>query len=139
MNNNQPEMFIPANGLGQYREQVIDIEDTNGRVRRCVQMTPIEVGMAISTRVGNFKWTGEQQRQVDAAIMKVARTKGLFTADDIWQELGATFPVTKGLAGRLNAAVRQNIICNTGTVSHAKRGGLHDHAQRLTVWAAYGV
>jgi hypothetical protein len=100
MNNNQPEMFIPANGLGQYHEQVIDIEDTNGRVRRCVQMTPIEVGMAISTRVGNFKWTGEQQRQVDAAIMKVARTKGLFTADDIWQELGAAFPVTKGLAGR---------------------------------------
>jgi len=132
-------MFIPANSLGQYREQVIDLEDSNGRVRRCVQMTPIEVGIATSTRVGNFKWSGEQQRQVDAAIVHVARTKGLFTADDIWQHLGPTFEVTKGLAGRLNAAVHQNIIRNTGTISHAKRGGLHDHAQRLTVWAAYGI
>jgi hypothetical protein len=139
VNKDQPEMFLPVNSLGNYREQVINLVGNDGVVRRCVQMTPIEVGMAISTRVGNFKWTGEQQRQVDAAIMKVARTKGMFTADDIWHELGAAFPVTKGLAGRLNAAVRQNIIRNTGTVSHAKRGGLHDHAQRLTVWAAYGI
>ena len=120
-------MFAPVIGLGAYREELAQ------------PATPFAKAMQVSERVGNFKWTGEQQRQVDAAIMKVARTKGLFTADDIWQELGAAFPVTKGLAGRLNAAVRQNIIRNTGTVSHAKRGGFHDHAQRLTVWAAYGV
>ena len=126
--NNQPELFAPVIGLGAYREELAQ-----------QPAKPFVAAMQISTRVGNFKWTGEQQRQVDAAIMNVARTKGMFTADDIWQELGATFPVTKGLAGRLNAAVRQNIIRNTGTVSHAKRGGLHDHAQRLTVWAAYGI
>ena len=135
----QPELFTPTYGLGNYREQVIDIVDTNGRVRRCVQLTPIEVGMAISTRVGNFKWTGEQQRQVDNAIATVAQRNGLFTADDIWTELGPTFPVTKGLAGRLNAAVKRQVIQNTGRVTQANRGGLHDHAQRLTIWAAYGV
>lgn len=126
MNGEQPEMFAPIIGLGSYREQV-------------APATPYVAAMRVSQVVANCKWTGEQQRQVDAAIMHVARTKGLFTADDIWQHLGPTFKVTKGLAGRLNAAVRQNIIRNTGTISHAKRGGLHDHAQRLTVWAAYGI
>jgi hypothetical protein len=121
-------MFAPVIGLGAYREELAQ-----------QPATPFVKAMQISERVGNFKWTGDQQRQVDAAIMHVARTKGLFTADDIWQHLGPTFTVTKGLAGRLNAAVRQKIIYNTGTISHAKRGGLHDHAQRLTVWAAYGV
>jgi hypothetical protein len=121
-------MFAPVIGLGAYREELAQ-----------QPATPFVKAMQISERVSNLKWSGEQQRQVDAAIVHVARTKGLFTADDIWQHLGPTFQVTKGLAGRLNAAVRQNIIRNTGTISHAKRGGLHDHAQRLTVWAAYGV
>ena len=128
MNHQQPEMFAPVIGLGAYREELAQ-----------QPATPFVKAMQISERVSHLKWSGEQQRQVDAAIMHVARTKGLFTADDIWQHLGPTFEVTKGLAGRLNAAVHQKIIRNTGTISHAKRGGLHDHAQRLTVWAAYGV
>ena len=128
MNHQQQELFAPVIGLGAYREELAQ-----------QPATPFVKAMQISERVSNLKWSGEQQRQVDAAIMHVARTKGLFTADDIWQHLGPTFEVTKGLAGRLNAAVHQNIIRNTGTISHAKRGGLHDHAQRLTVWAAYGV
>jgi len=128
VNHQQPQMFAPVIGLGAYREELAQ-----------QPATPFVKAMQISERVSNLKWSGEQQRQVDAAIMHVARTKGLFTADDIWQHLGPTFEVTKGLAGRLNAAVHQNIIRNTGTISHAKRGGLHDHAQRLTVWAAYGV
>ena len=128
MNHQQPELFAPVIGLGAYREELAQ-----------QPATPFVKAMQISERVSNLKWSGEQQRQVDAAIVHVARTKGLFTADDIWQHLGPTFEVTKGLAGRLNAAVHQNIIRNTGTISHAKRGGLHDHAQRLTVWAAYGV
>jgi len=128
VNHQQPELFAPVIGLGAYREELAQ-----------QPATPFVKAMQISERVSNLKWSGEQQRQVDAAIVHVARTKGLFTADDIWQHLGPTFEVTKGLAGRLNAAVHQNIIRNTGTISHAKRGGLHDHAQRLTVWAAYGV
>ena len=124
----QPELFTPTHGLGAYRELIAT-----------PPATPFDVGIAISTRVGNFKWTGEQQRQVDNAIATVARRKGLFTSDDIWQELGPTFPVTKGLAGRLNGAVKRQVIHNTGRVTQANRGGLHDHGQRLTIWAAYGI
>lgn len=121
-------MFAPIIGLGAYREELAQ-----------QPVTPFAKAMHISQRVGNFKWTGEQQRQVDNAIATVARRKGLFTSDDIWQELGATFPVTKGLAGRLNSAVKRQVIQNTGRVTQANRGGLHDHGQRLTIWAAYGI
>ena len=126
----QPELFTANVGLGGYREIVATTPPAQ---------TPFERGIAISTRVGHFKWTGEQQRQVDDAIIAVARAKGTFTSDDIWTHLGPEFPVTKGLAGRLNAACKRGYIRNTGSVAHSKRGGLHCHGQRLTVWAAYGV
>lgn len=126
----QPELFNAHVGLGGYRETVAVTPRPE---------TPFERGIAISTRVGNFKWTGEQQRRVDDAIIAVARSKGRFTSDDIWGYLGAEFPVTKGLAGRLNAACKRGFIRNTGTVTQSTRGGVHCHGQRLTVWAAYGV
>ena len=131
----QPELFTAHVGLGGYVEKVI--VDVGNGPQECTQFTPFKQAMAISTRVGNFKWTGEQQRAVDDAIAVVALAKERFTADDVWAQLGPSFPVTKGLAARLNVAVRRKIIYNTGTVAHAKRGGLHDHAQRLTVWARY--
>ena len=126
----QPELFNAQIGLGMYREVVAAPQP---------EPAPFERAMQISTRVGNYKWTGDQQRQVDDAIVTVSRRKGLFTSDDIWQELGPQFPVTKGLSGRLNAAAKRGFIVNTGRVTTAQRGGLHDHAQRLTIWAAYGV
>ena len=101
-----------------------------------IRTTPYGQAMQISQAVAEAKWTPFQQRQVDAAIDACARDLGYFTADDIWARLGQTFPVTKGLAGRLNAAVRRRTIVNTGTTRHANRGGQHDHAQRLTVWAS---
>ena len=121
----QPELFSTVVDLAGYREIV------------AVPTTPFQVAMKISQTVANVKWTGEQQRAVDDAIAIVALAKDRFTADDVWAQLGASFPVTKGLAARLNAAARRKVIYNTGTVAHAKRGGLHDHAQRLTVWARY--
>ena len=124
--NPQTELFTSAVGLGGYREVVSQT------------LMPFGVAMRISQTVANVKWTPDQQRAVDAAIAVVARAKGRFTADDVWAQLGADFPVTKGLAGRLNAAVRRGLIRNTGEVAHAKRGGAHDHAQRLTVWAFMG-
>ena len=124
--NPQPELFTSAVGLGGYREVVSQT------------LTPFGVEMRIRQNVANVKWTPDQQQAVDGAIAVVARAKGRFTADDVWAQLGPDFPVTKGLAGRLNAAVRRGLIRNTGEVAHAKRGGAHDHAQRLTVWAFIG-
>lgn len=124
--NEQTELFTTVVGLGGTREIVAK------------PLTPFGVAMQISQGVANVKWSPDQQAAVDAAIAVVARAKGRFTADDVWGQLGPDFPVTKGLAGRLNAAVRRKLIVNTGEVAHAKRGGLHDHAQRLTVWAFNG-
>jgi len=126
--NTQPELFSPVIGLGTRREEIAQPKPS-----------PFQVAMQISNRVAQVKWTPEQQKQVDAAISRVAHRQQYFTADDIWADLGAGFPVTKGLAGRLNAAVRRKLIQNTGQISHANRGGAHDHAQRLTVWSLYGV
>lgn len=108
----------------------------DGRVPKRGDITPYGQAMQISQAVADVKWTPFQQRQVDDAIEACARQLGVFTADDVWARLGQHFPVTKGLAGRLNAAVRRRIIVNTGNVRHANRGGQHDHAQRLTVWAS---
>jgi hypothetical protein len=96
---------------------------------------PFIEGMLASQSSADARWTRPQQNEVDAAIRHVARAKGFFTADDVWKHLGDQFPVTKGLAGRLNAASRKGIIRNTGEMAYAQRGGAHDHAQRLSVWA----
>ena len=71
---------------------------------------PIHPGDDRVTVIADARWTRPEQNQVDAAIAHVAKTKGIFTADDVWQHLGDDFPVTKGLAGRLNAASRRGII-----------------------------
>jgi len=94
----------------------------------------MRVAMAASQASANAKWTALQQNQVDVAIRKMARMMPEFTADQVWYELGATFPVTKGMTARLLVAQRQGVIKNSGTITYAERGGVHDHAQRLTVW-----
>ena len=90
--------------------------------------------MAASQASANAKWTALQQNQVDTAIRKMARMMPEFTADQVWYELGASFPVTKGMTARLLVAQREGIIRNSGEIAFAERGGVHDHAQRLTVW-----
>jgi hypothetical protein len=94
----------------------------------------IAVAIAESQASANAKWSPEQQTRVDAAIVKMARMKPRFTADEVWYELGASFPVTKGMTARLMVAERRGVIKNTGEITWAERGGKHDHAQRLTIW-----
>jgi hypothetical protein len=94
----------------------------------------IAVAIAESQASANAKWSPEQQLQVDAAIVKMARMKPRFTADEVWYELGASFPVTKGMTARLMVAERRGVIKNSGEITWAERGGKHDHAQRLTIW-----
>jgi hypothetical protein len=94
----------------------------------------MRIAMAESQASANAKWTPAQQDQVDAAIRKMARMLPRFTADEVWHELGVTFPVTKGMTARLLVAQRNGVIRNTGEITFAERGGKHDHAQRLTIW-----
>lgn len=95
--------------------------------------TPFERGMAGSERAAR-RWTPEQAARVDAAIEAVARRLPEFTSDDVWAELGDGFPVTKGMASRLTAAKNRGVIAATGEVRTARRGGDHDHGQRLSLW-----
>ena len=82
------------------------------------------------------KWTPAQQAAVSKAIWQVAADLYEFTADNIWEILGPDFPVTKGLAGRLNAARHAGLIEPTGQVVMSQRDGAHGHSQRLAVWRA---
>jgi hypothetical protein len=94
----------------------------------------MRIAMAESQVSANAKWTPQEQDRVDAAIRKMARMLPRFTADQVWYELGASFPVTKGMTARLLVAQRNGVIRNTGETTFAERGGKHDHAQRLTIW-----
>jgi len=99
---------------------------------------PFEVGMAASRASAKARWTEGQQRAVDAAIVWCADAYPAgFTTDQIWHRLGPDFPVTKGMASRLNSATRRKVIENTGQLTICQRGNGHDHAQRLTVWCAH--
>jgi hypothetical protein len=94
--------------------------------------TPFERGMHGSALAG-YKWTVLEKARIDEAIVRCARELEEFTADDVW-ERAPSVPVTKGLAGRLNAANHRGLIESTGRVAFAARGGEHDHRQRLAVW-----
>ena len=85
------------------------------------------------------KWTTEQVRLVDHAIILTARREEEFTADDVWRNLPAGFPVTKGMAARLMVAARRGLIYSTGRYAKSARGGSHDHGQRLTIWSRLGT
>ena len=95
---------------------------------------PFQLALEASQRAADHKWTPMEQAQVDAAIRRAAAKKTFITADDVWTQLGEHFPVTKGMAARLIVAARNGIIENTGMTTTSRRGGRHDHAQRLTMW-----
>jgi hypothetical protein len=80
------------------------------------------------------RWTRAERDLVDAAIRAVATMLDEFTADDVWSELAGRVPVTKGLTSRLLVAARAGVMVNSGRTTIARRGGEHDHAQRLTIW-----
>jgi hypothetical protein len=99
------------------------------------KQAPFIQGMIASQSSADARWTRIEQNQVDAAIAHVAKTKGIFTADDVWQHLGATSLSPKVWLDGLTQHLRRGIIRNTGELAYANRGGAHDHAQRLSVWA----
>ena len=94
----------------------------------------MRVAITQSQASATAKWSIDEQTQVDTAIIKMARMKPSFTADEIWYELGPTFTVSKGMTARLMVAQRRGVIKNSGQITYANRGGVHDHAQRLTIW-----
>jgi uncharacterized protein (DUF1684 family) len=100
------------------------------------ERTNFVAGLYGSIISANHKWTDREKIDVDLAIKRAAHLMPEFTTDDVWRILGPLFPVSKGMASRLNLAVNRGIITNTGRISYANRGGDHDHAQRLTIWAA---
>jgi len=106
------------------------------RVIRAIEPIPFpfDVGMDRSQDAAEAGWTQDQIHEVDRAILRVADRLDSFTADDIWEELGSGFPVTKGLAARLVSAQRRELITSTDRTRRSARGGAHDHGQRLTVW-----
>lgn len=131
-----PEQPIPANRVRQLRRLA--------GVQLVEAGMPFARGMEGSARAA-AKWTDEELTQVDDAIANVVNKllaassewdepPGTFTADDIWRELGDGFLVTKGLAGRLNAARNRGMIVNTGRTIISGRDDEHGHGQRLTVW-----
>jgi hypothetical protein len=93
-----------------------------------------EAGMEASQRSADARWTPAEQELVDRAIAECAYFLPEFTADDVWNRLPAGFPVTKGLAARLNVASRRGLIEATDRTRKSSRGGAHDHGQRLTIW-----
>lgn len=108
-------------------------------------LTPVEARDEGIARAA-AKWTDEEAAAVDAAIAAVAGRaldrKRLgedpeLTTADVWAELGAGFPVTKGIAGRMLAAKSAGLIANTGrtTIAPLESTG-PNHGQRLTVWRA---
>ena len=111
--------------VGQVDTHYVCVKDPMGNLER---------GLELSQGSADAKWDTRQAAAVDQAIRNAAAKKTFITADDVWAELPATFPVGKGLAARLLAASRAGVIENTGTTTTARRGGAHDHAQRLTIW-----
>lgn len=95
--------------------------------------TPFEKGMEASAKAAS-KWTADQVRQVDEAILACRKFQAEFTADDIWARLPKDFPVTKGLAARLNSAAKRGLIMASDRTRKSTRTDDHGHGQRLTVW-----
>jgi hypothetical protein len=118
------------------RPMMVGQIDTHYTCKRQAEMPPepFQTALEASQAAADTKWSPLQQAQVDSAIRRAAAKKTFITADDVWAHLPETFPVTKGLAARLNVAARKGYIENTGTTTVARRGGTHDHAQRLTLW-----
>lgn len=95
--------------------------------------TPFEKGM-LGSQASARKWTPEQVKQVDDAILACRKFQAEFTADDIWARLPQDFPVTKGLASRLNSFAKRGLIMASDRTKKSTRTNDHGHGQRLTIW-----
>jgi len=93
-----------------------------------------ERGMEESEKAARYKWTDLENEMVMQAIAYCARTRPEFTADRVWAVLGEDFPVTKGMAARLNKSVGLGLIVGTDDFRRSTRKGEHGRGQRLGVW-----
>ncbi len=91
-------------------------------------------GLAASDAAGRAGWSEAELAEVKRAILAVADRLDEFTVDDVYLELGPGFPVTKGIAGRLQAARNAGVIEATGSVAFSQREGEHGHGQRIGIW-----
>lgn len=101
------------------------------------KMEPIRGNFAAAveaSEVAADRWSEPQKQAVLAAIRTVAEREPMFTTDAVWAELGPDFPVTKGMTAMLQRAKKDGVITSTDQTVISRRGGEHDHAQRLTVW-----
>jgi len=98
-----------------------------------LEPTPFEKGMEESAKAAR-KWSDAEVLAVDQAIEACIHMLPEWTADDIWTRLPKDFPVTKGLASRLNHFAKAGKILATDRTRKSTRGGDHCHGQRLTVW-----
>lgn len=98
------------------------------------QRTGFAAGVAASEASADARWNDEQQALVLHAIGTVARVRPTFTTQHVWDALGPSVPVTKGMTGMLMRAKGEGWIENSGQLDIRTGGGAHDHGQRLTVW-----
>lgn len=93
-------------------------------------------GVDASQLAADSKWTDREREEVFVAIQRVARQRPRLTTQHVWEALGPSFPVTKGMTAVMLRAKRAGLITQDRDAPPAYRdgGGPHDHAQRLTWW-----
>ena len=131
----QPPKNRTRKGAQAHLEAVATRVAPDTRVGTAPPSSGFAKGVQESTRAAG-KWTEQEKVRVMDAIIAVAKRTDEFTSDAIWEELGASVPVTKGLTAMLMLADRRGILMSTGKTEKSTRGGEHDHGQRLTVWCS---
>lgn len=115
-------------------ERHAELNEMVARVRERDRESGYAAALAESSRSAEARWGVAERTAVIEAIRRVALAHPTFTTDDVWRELADRVPVTKGMTAMLAEARRRGWIVSTGETVISRRGGEHDHAQRLTVW-----
>lgn len=115
-------------------ERQRQLNEIVARVRERDRASGFGAGLGASQSSAEGRWTEGDRALVLDAVRRVATRQETFTTDEVWGLLDGAVPVTKGMTAMLTEAKRRGWIESTDTTTIARRGGEHDHAQRLTVW-----